>query len=93
VETRFCEWESGIVTSSRTFSIIRHGSVSLSSISVKSSSSPTFCNSFFVWFCLLEDVAFLMAFMMAERKEWPRCGDGFESKSSGLPSQLLELLV
>lgn len=93
VETRFCECESGIVTSSRTFSIIRHGSVSLSSISVESSSSlSTFCVSFFALFDLLE-VAFFMAFMMAVRNDWWRCGEGFASKSSGLPSQLLELLA
>lgn len=55
------------MTSSRTFSIIRQGSVSLSSISVESSSSPTLFESFLALDLL--DVAFLMAFMMAVKND------------------------
>lgn len=39
-ETILCECESGIVTSSNTFSIIKQGSVSESNISVESDSLP-----------------------------------------------------
>lgn len=75
-DTILCECESGMETSSSTFSIIRHGSVSESSISVVSDSiSLPMILALLLTLCFAVEAALLMAFITAVMNDWWRCGD------------------